>query len=145
MISQGPYAMDAAADHVRFAVRHARWRWSGAPLLVTGAVLFMWALGDLARGGTGSTVLLSVFGTGMALASFGANHDAAMAMAVRWRSEAVGPAAVQLPDNLRDELAEELERDRAGTLSLRASPKVALVLPFVTIAVQAWVASRLLG
>ncbi len=123
---------------LRGAVRHARWRWSGAPLLVVGLVLFFWALQRWGAGGSGWTVLLAVLGTGLGLASFGANHDTALALALR-----AGPEG--LPPALRRELDEELARDRDGTLDLVPAPRVALVLPFIAAAVQALVVARLLG
>ena len=94
------------------------------------------ALAALATGGSGLTVAFSFFGTGLGLASFGANHDAAMAYLVQADGEA-------MPKPLRAELDEELDRDRAGTLALRPVPVVATLLPLVAAGVQAFVAYRL--
>jgi hypothetical protein len=131
----------AASRDLRVAMLHARWRWSGLPLLVTGVVLLLWAFTQAVGGQSGWTLMLSVFGTGLGLASFGANHDTAMASALRVR-QAREP---QLPDGLAKEIEEELERDREGALGLRPAPRVALVIPLVGLAVQCWVLLRLVG
>ena len=50
-----------------------------------------------------------------------------------------------LPRALKDELADELEKDRDGLIGLRPAPKIAVTIPGVAIAIQAWVAVRLFG
>jgi len=120
-------------------VRHSRLRWLGAPLLLTGALLLVLAFLGVASGGSGWNVMLGLFGTGTALASFGANHDTAIAHAVKVRGNPELPAA------LRDEVEQELQRDRSDTLSLRPSAMAGLIVPFVCIGVQSYVAWRLLG
>ena len=127
-------------NDLRTASLHARWRWTGLPLLLTGVSLLVWALLAFGGGGSGVTVMLSLFGTGLGLASFGANHDTAMAAAIR-----VWQARGGLPDHLVAEVQEELERDREAALSLRPAPRVALVIPLVALAVQCWVVLRLVG
>lgn len=133
-------AAGAAAD-LRVAVLHARWRWTGLPLLVTGVGLLLTAVAGWVSGGSGWTVMLSCFGTGLGLASFGANHDTAMAYALRVRQD----RDASLPDALRREVQDELEQDRDTLLSLRPAPRVALVVPLVAFAVQSWVLLRLAG
>ncbi len=91
-----------------------------------------------AIGGSLWIVAISALGTGLALASFGANHDAAMGLAFKGREEG-------LPRALKDELAEELEKDRDAVIALRPAPKVALVIPWVAVSIQAWVANHLFG
>jgi hypothetical protein len=125
-------------ENVTFAVRHARLRWLGAPLLITGVGLLFYALYSTFVGGSGLTAAMAAFGTGLALATFGANHDTAMAYCFSAREQS-------LPRALKDELAEELDRDREGLVSTRPSPKIGLVMPFVAISVQLWVAARLFG
>lgn len=128
--------------HVDLAIahRHARWRWTGAPLLGTGGLLLVGAVVGLVRGGSGFDMMLGFFGCGLSLASFGANHEAAVAMALRARQ-----AGADLPERLARDLDEELARDRSGTLGLRPSPRVALVLPIAAAVVQCGVAWRLFG
>ncbi len=125
-------------DVVQQAVRHARLRWVGAPLLMTGVGLLGMGVYGSFFGGSLWTVALGAFGTGLALASFGANHDAAMAFAFQGRES-------DLPRALKDELAEELEGDRDAVLTLRPAPRVAMVIPWVAVAVQIWVAVRIFG
>jgi len=126
------------SDVVRQAVRHARWRWIGAPLLLSGVGLLGIALYRGAFGGSLWTVALSAFGTGLALASFGANHDAAMSLAFKGREE-------NLPRALKDELSEELEKDRDALIALRPAPRVAMAIPWVALFIQVLVANRLFG
>lgn len=110
------------------AARHARLRWVGAPLLFSGVALVISALLSLGHGGSGSNIALGLFGTGLGLATFGANHDTAMALALL-AGDANKPA-------IKAELAEELARDRAEVMGTRASPRIAMALPLVAILVQ---------
>jgi hypothetical protein len=119
------------------ANRHARLRWVGAPLLVSGVVLAGWAIHTSIGGGTLWNVGLGMLGAGLSLASFGANHDAAMAYALRSRDSG-------LSEKLRTELEEELERDRDEILDLKPAPKVGLVMPVIAVSLQAWLCTRLL-
>ena len=127
------------ASNVNAAVRHARLRWAGAPLLLAGVVLFGLALLQVARGGVPwFAVMVGLFGVGLGLASFGANHDSAMALALRAeRSE--------LPRGMQQELDEELERDRAGTMSMKATPRIAMALPLFAGLVQCGLGYWLMG
>ncbi len=133
-------SQSAAQADARVAERHASLRWAGAPLLLTGVLLLVWTVGSIFRGGPVGLIMLGFFGTGMGLASFGANHDAAIAFALKARS-----AGGALSASLTAELDEELERDRAGTMGIKPAPNVAMALPFFAMAVQAFLASRLFG
>jgi hypothetical protein len=126
------------SEHSVAAVRHSRLRWLGAPLLLTGAVLLIGAVYGSLTGGSLLTVGLAMFGCGLSLAAFGANHDTAMALAFAGREEG-------LPESLAEELDEELERDREGIVHGRPTPTVGMVMPVVAVAVQVWVAYRLYG
>ncbi len=125
-------------DSVQRAQFHAKLRWVGAPLLLSGLLLLGYAIFQSLVGGSGWTVAFSLFGAALSLASFGANHDATMAYAFAGREEG-------LPSNLRDELDEELERDRNGVVGARPTPKLGMAIPIVAICVQLWVAWRLFG
>lgn len=122
------------------AARHASLRWAGVPLLVLGVGLLLFAVVTAVRGGPWTTIPHGLLSTGLGLASFGANHDAAIALAMRARREKEA-----LSPGLSDELDAELARDRAGTMALHATPSVALAMPAVALAVQAWLAWRLLA
>ena len=132
-------ATASPATDLKVAVRHARLRWLGAPLLVTGGLLVLLAFLQFASGGSGWTVMLGCFGLGTALATFGSNHDTALAHAVRVRT------LPELPVALRDEVERELLRDRADTLSLRPSAIAGLVVPILCVSVQGYVLWRLFG
>ena len=134
----------SASPTIAAARRHAALRWVGAPLLITGLFGLGTALLGLAGGGPGANVMLGLFGTGLALASFGANNDTALALAMTAREASKG-GQDPLPQPLLDELNGELARDRKGVLELKASPTVAMVLPLVAILVQAGLAFRLFG
>lgn len=122
------------------ARRHALLRWTGVPLLFTGFSLVGLALYAWSQGGAGINVGLSLFGTGLGLASFGANNDAALALAMR-----ASEAGDALPPSLSAELTLELKRDRAAIMALKISSGFALVVPLLAVALQVWAASRLLG
>lgn len=126
------------SENVSLAVRHARVRWIGGPLLLTGASLLSFAVYRALVGGSGWTIAMAAFGTGLALAAFGANHDTAMAYSFAGREES-------LPLSLREELNEELERDRSGVVAMRPTPMVGLVMPWVSACIQIWVCYRLFG
>lgn len=126
------------SQDVQRANFHARLRWVGAPLMLSALVLFCYAAFRFMIGGSGWTVAFAVFGTALSLASFGANHDATMAYAFAGRGDG-------LPANIRDELEEELERDRDGVLGVVATPKIGMVMPALALLVQVWVAWRLFG
>ncbi len=123
-------------DVVR-AIRHARLRWVGAPLLLSGVSLIGYAVYGWLTGGSGWTTGAACFGTGLALASFGANHDAAMGYALLAQDAG-------LPQSLQDELEAELVRDRPGVMNVRPAPTVGMIMPFLAVGVQVFVLWRLL-
>jgi hypothetical protein len=125
-------------ENVARAIRHARLRWIGAPLLLTGSSTLVLAVYRAFVGGSGWTVGLAAFGTGLALATFGANHDTAMAYGFAAREEA-------LPRALKDEINEELERNRGGIVDTRPAPRIGHVIPVVAFTVQALAWVRLAG
>jgi len=119
------------------AARHARLRWIGAPLLLTGIALAGWAIYTSMTGGSWWNVGIGMLGAGLSLATFGANHDTAMALAFRAREQG-------LTDKIKRELEEELERNRDEIIDLKPSPKVGMVMPVIALALQAWLCTRLL-
>ncbi len=119
------------------AGRHARLRWIGAPLLLSGLALAGWAVHAAIGGATWWNVGFGMLGAGLALASFGANHDTAMAFSFRARDAG-------LSEKLCAELDEELERDRDEIVGLSPTPKTGLVIPVIAVCIQAWVCTRLL-
>lgn len=130
---------------VAVARRHALLRWSGVPLLVVGAGLLVFSLIQAARGDAlWTTIPHALLGMGLGLAAFGANHDTALALA--WQLRSKNSSAAETPQGpLQDELDRELEADRAAVMGLRASPRVAVLMPVLAVLVQAWLLWRLLG
>ena len=120
------------------AVLHARLRWVGAPLLLTGVGLLGKVVYDAFFMGPLWLAAVAALGAGLALASFGANHDTAMGLAYQGREAG-------LPLDLKDELEAEIERDRDGVLALRPTPTIAKVIPVVALGIQIFVFSRVFG
>ncbi len=134
-----PAALASAAS------RHASIRWVGAPLLLTGLFGLLQAILALPGHGTWLDFGMGMFGTGLALASFGANNDTALALALQAHEAARGGAPSPLSPALAEELAQELDANATAVSELKPAPTVALVIPFVCLAVQAGLAWRLLG
>ena len=131
--------MDVAVDSaVAGAVVHARLRWVGAPLLLTGVGLLGKAVYDAFFLGPLWLAAVAALGAGLALASFGANHDTAMGLAYQAREAG-------LPLDLKDELDAEIERDRDGVLALRPTPTIAKVIPLIAAGIQIFVFTRVFG
>ena len=120
------------------AVLHAKLRWIGAPLLLTGVGLLGKAVYDAFFLGPLWLVAVAALGAGLALASFGANHDTAMGLAYQGREAG-------LPLDLKDELDAELERDREGVLALRPTPAIAKCIPVVAVCIQVFVGTKVFG
>jgi len=120
------------------AVVHARLRWVGAPLLLTGVGLLGKAVYDAFFLGPLWLAAVAALGAGLALASFGANHDTAMGLAYQAREAG-------LPLDLKDELDAEIERDRDGVLALRPTPTIAKVIPLIAAGIQIFVFTRVFG
>ena len=86
--------------------RHARLRWAGVPLLITGLAIIGLCCANWLQGGSGYLVFLGFFGTGLGLAAFGANHETTMALAMQVKAQGTEP----LPEDLSKELVEELQQ-----------------------------------
>lgn len=134
--------MAALSTETQDALMHARARWVGAPLLFGASAQVIWALIHAALGGAWLPLLAALTGAMLALASFGANHDAAMALLLRLRVDD-GPVR-GVPESLLAELDEELQRDRDGMMGLQPRSRVARLLPILAMLVQAAVAWWLL-
>jgi hypothetical protein len=131
-------AVSAPLDEAALAARHAGLRWIGAPLLVSGGLLFFLAATGWAQGGAAGLAASAFAGTLTALASFGVNHDTAMALAMRADPARLSPALAQ-------EVAGERERLRRGAPELRPNVAAALILPLVCLGLQGWVTWSLFG
>lgn len=132
-----------ASQDAKQAGFHAKLRWVGAPLLLSGVVLLLWGVLSVLQGGPVWVIFLGMFGSGLGLASFGANHDTAMSLALRVR-DAEGEEPF-LSEALSDELSEELEHSRAEVLAMRPSPRIATMLPLVALMAQGLLVWQLSG
>jgi hypothetical protein len=128
--------MSPSAPDLRTVLRHAQLRWVGAPLLLSGVLLFLAAAEGFLFGRPGLP-MLAVGGTLSGLAAFGANHDTAMALAMRLDPEL-------LPPDLAKEVEQEAERLRKGAAALRPNQTAALLLPLISSGIQVAVLVRLL-
>jgi hypothetical protein len=115
------------------ANRHIQLRWIGVPFLLAGLFLLFSAFQQAVQGGSWFYVLLGLACSLMGLTCFGLNHDTAISLAIEGRKK---DEDLVLSTQLANELRIELERDRAGALGLQGSPKLALILPLIVLAVQ---------
>ena len=79
--------------------------------------------------------LLSLVTCVFALATFGVNHDTAIAYALKAHNEG---ESLSTHPALEQELKEDLDRDRDETMLLTPFPVLSYVLPFLTIIVQSY-------
>ena len=107
-------------------------------MLLTGVGLLGKAVYDAFFLGPLWLAAVAALGAGLALASFGANHDTAMGLAYQAREAG-------LPLDLKDELDAEIERDRDGVLALRPTPTIAKVIPLIAAGIQIFVFTRVFG
>ena len=120
---------------------HIRYRWVGLPLFFFGLVLLGMALLSVPQHGF-LKVLLSMAGTGLGLASFGVNHDTGVAYAVQVQSMS---RTDLLSDSAREELEEDMRIARAETLSLRPARMAGIIVPWVSLSLQTYVAFAFFG
>ena len=115
------------------AVRHLYFRWFGVVLLVSGLLLFLRYAFVIFSTYNLVKQLLSLGSCVFALASFGVNHDTAIAYALKAQNE-----GEMLSDHpvLHQELKEDLDRDKAGTILLQPFPISSYVLPLCTLMLQ---------
>jgi hypothetical protein len=132
---------ESSAVTLNSVIWHARLRWIGAPLLLTGLITVGLCTARYLEGYAGYPILFGFMGTGLGLAAFGVNHEATIALAISLKNQGSEP----LPESLAKELGEEMARDRENTLSLQAFPKTALLMPMIALAVQAGTAWYALG
>lgn len=133
--------MTAPVADPALASRHASLRWLGVPLFFFGVVLVVLAVIAVVGGAPWTRIPLALLATGLGLAAFGSNNDTALALAM----EARRVAPDRLPESLAAELEDELEQDRAAAMNLHPTPKVALVMPVLALALQGWLAWLLLA
>ena len=117
------------------AIRHLYFRWFGAILLVSGLFLFLRYAFAIFDDCAFVKQLLSLATCVFALASFGVNHDTAVAYALRSQEEGVMLSDYPM---LNQELKEELDKDRREAALLKPFPIVSYVLPSCTLILQCY-------
>ena len=117
------------------AVRHLYFRWFGAVLLVSGLFLFLkyaFAIFDIE---IFIKQLLSLVTCVFALATFGVNHDTAIAYALKAHNEG---ESLSTHPALEQELKEDLDRDRAETMSLKPHSILSYLIPCIALVLQGY-------
>ena len=124
--------------NIQKSMFHLKFRWFGAPLFVSGLVLFGTAIFTWPVTHDYFSLLLG-FGCAMSgLTVFGVNHNTSMAFAMTSY-----PDIQTLPKDLRFEVEEDLKWDKAKALSFKANPKTAMIIPFISVLLQGYVFVRL--
>ena len=115
-----------------------RFRWLGAPLLISGLLLFFSVVSSLPQTHDYFLVLLGFGCSALGLTTFGISHDTAVAfMVVHY------PNTKNLGGTAKRELEEDLAWDQARTLKLTPNPKTAIFVPFLALVLQSYVFFRL--
>ena len=115
------------------AMNHIRLRWVGAPLFLIGLVWLVLAFKNAATAGIWFPVMIGFASSMMGLTCFGLNHDTAIQMALKIRSQQ--PEYV-FNNPLQREVSEELNRDYANALTLSGHPTLGKILPVITLMVH---------
>ena len=144
------------SNQLKSAEMHIKIRWVGVPFLITGLFILITATLHLSGpGGSWFTLLLGVASSLGSLTVFGVNHDTAVALGIELanstnsRSTDVQQATAfsdfekQATPQLCNEVFAELKRNRTEALSLRPSPKSALLIPIIVLGVQIFASWRL--
>ena len=120
------------------AMRHRNLRWFGVPLFWLGCAGICAAIAaKLGAEGSWGGVMLYLGATGLSLGSFGLNNDTAIALLVRTQEP--------LPAAAERELQGELERDKAETNGLSASPIASYAAMALAVTLHAAAAWRLMA
>lgn len=120
--------------------RCTRLRWAGVLLFGLALVLAGLTVAAVARGeAPAGRLLLAFAGAGLALGTFGTADDTALAAMFRLAG------AGALPPRWSPEYQEELRRRPDRPARAHASPRAALIIPLVDLAVLSWLGIRLWG
>lgn len=113
-------------------------RWAGLPLLFTGVCLLLLAIAMVATGqAPWHRILLGMLATGTGLASFGVPNDTALALMKHH------PSA--LDDAMKAELSQERTRRAEALASVGPQPRLAHVMPLLSLSASALLLWRLIG
>ncbi|MBM4368210.1 MAG: hypothetical protein FJ102_18505 [Deltaproteobacteria bacterium] len=115
-------------------------RWVGIALFVVAIPLFALGLAALLAGRAGiGTALPGVAALGLSLGAFGTANDTALAAARNLARAGQAPAVAAA------ELDTEARKRAARLATLHASPKAAVIIPILVVALQAYLWPRVLG
>ncbi len=118
----------------------SRLRWLGVILFGLAIPLFAMGLGALVAGRAGiGTALPGVAAMGLSLGAFGTANDTALAAARSLVRSGQAPPEAAL------ELDTEAARRPARLATLHASPKAAVIIPVLVVALQAYLWPKVLG
>lgn len=126
-----------SADWKALADRYSRLRWVGMGLFLVGVASFALAAAGVAAGHPARTLLVALFGTGLALGAFGAANDTALHAMLQLQR------AAALPERHAAELRHEGNVRGPRLRTLHPSPKAAAILPAVSALALCWVWFRL--
>ena len=120
------------------ALLHARMRWLGMLLFLTGLLTLGGAVAQIFfADGRISSIFISLFACGLSLGTFGSHNDTALA---QLRDNRWHPGT---PEGLAHEVNQEFLFNRIELSQLRATPKTSWVVTVGALAVLAWAISRL--
>jgi len=115
------------------AMKHIMLRWVGAPLFTLGLFWLFTAFRMAIQSGTWYPVMIGFASSMMGLTCFGLNHDTAIELSMKIRSQ---DSEFVFQEPLQREVSEEVERDYAKALALSGHPTLGIVLPVITVLVH---------
>jgi hypothetical protein len=132
-------------NQIRRIIFHLRLRYIGFPLLVCGVLLLITAL--IGQNIQWYWKIASVVSCGLSLASFGSNHDTAIAYAtslphqklkslIQLEAANVEPQVKKTLSYILAELEDENSWKQASSIILEPHPWLSSLIPLVTIALQ---------
>lgn len=115
------------------AMKHIMLRWVGTPLFILGLFWLFTAFRMAVQNGTWYPVMIAFASSMMGLTCFGLNHDTAIELSMKIRSQ---DSEFVFQEPLQREVSEEVERDYANALALSGHPTLGIVLPVITVLVH---------
>lgn len=121
------------------ASRHSQLRWLGVVFFCLAALQFLGMVGAVVAGhATIGKAVLSIFGLGMSMGTFGTNDDSALYAMRELHRNGI------LPERFRAEWQIEVERRPQRIPALHDAPKASIILPIVAILANGGISYMLL-
>ena len=111
-------------------------RWVGVPFFVLGALWCTLAIQRAIQSGEYFVIMIATASCLMGLTCFGLNHDTGIQLAIELKEN---DPSQSLGAQTERELKEEMSRDVAQALAIKGHPKLAVVVPVLTLCVHALV------